>query len=105
MGKKYVNTIELTDGFKYSAKKPLDDRDVIDTLQSLMALSNDIIYEGMRISVVDDDIVMNNGVYKYMKTEKSPDSPIWTKVSSSVTELFEEDFVSLDGGSSIPRDK
>lgn len=63
MGKTHSNKITTTSGFKFNAKKPLDDREVVDTYDDLSALQ---AYDGLRVYVVElqKDFQLINGVWR-----------------------------------------
>ena len=99
----YTNDIKLTAGFNFPAKKPLDDRLVIDSYDELINLSKNIIYNGMIVSVVSDKNNKLNGVYQYLEIDNVSNGTnklIWRRVDSSTTLSSNKSYIILSGGSS-----
>lgn len=79
--KTYTNIINLTAGFRYRARQPIDDRLVVDDKASLDELvSQNEVYKGMVVSVVNDKTESNNGTYHYIK-QSNNDTFTWIKMS------------------------
>lgn len=103
MPKSYNNLIELTAGFKYSSKNPLDDRLVVNTYDSLTELVNsNIAYEGMIVAVIKDSVKSNCGIYQYVNIENKLS---WKKIATiddvsslSSDVIHNSDVLSLFGG-------
>lgn len=65
MAKVYSNLISTTAGFSYRSQQPIDDRLVVESYTDLDVLMNGKeTYEGMIISVVNDEESDKNGSYQ-----------------------------------------
>lgn len=102
MNKVYKNLIETTAGFTFNSDKPLDDRDIVKYYSDLQDyIDKGIAYEGMKVTVINDDDQNNNGYYQYTKID--PDDPTilgWEKIVDNENILFTTDVILMDGGDS-----
>lgn len=70
MNKYYSQSNYNTAALHVTENSPMDDRLVINEQSGLFTTWGNLQYDGMRVSVVSDEILANNGLYLLMNKDK-----------------------------------